>query len=439
MKLHIFQSDKGDCILLETSDKRLVLCDGGMANSMRDHVRAKLALLRKAGREIDYAYVSHIDSDHISGVLQLLEDELEWRVYDFHHENNDGGIEKPDVPRPPAIGGIWHNAFRDQVNQNQAEVKKLLAAAVPALFASSLPNLVEVGHDLQNIAVSIPEALKVSKLAAPELLDIPVNKVPGSQKPRRLLMVRQGQSSFGIGTSRWTIVGPTADELENLKKGWNTWLESAAGEKGVARVRAEIRRRMERFSSGTLTSAPFDLSGWNGIPDYEGVTAPNVASLMFMVEEDGKRILFTGDSHQDMILEGLRATGYMPDDYLHVDVLKVQHHGSEHNMDIDFARRVSADHYIFCGNGEHGNPEQTVLETVFQSRVGPKKRRALAPEAEGRTFNFWFSTRSDVLAEGSKERKVFEDREAAVKKMVQASGGRMKAFFNGNASRVLTV
>jgi hypothetical protein len=32
-------------------------------------------------------------------------------------------------------------------------------------------------------------------------------------------------------------------------------------------------------------------------------------------------------------------------------ILKVQHHGSENNMDDALAERVSADHYVFCGNG----------------------------------------------------------------------------------------
>ena len=36
------------------------------------------------GATLELVYVSHIDNDHISGVLQLLEDEAEWRVFDLH-------------------------------------------------------------------------------------------------------------------------------------------------------------------------------------------------------------------------------------------------------------------------------------------------------------------------------------------------------------------
>ena len=87
MKLRIFQSAHGDCLLLEGKDKKLVLCDGGMPSSIKSHVRGELAKLRDDERELEYVYVSHIDSDHISGVLQLLEDEVEWRVFDYQPEH----------------------------------------------------------------------------------------------------------------------------------------------------------------------------------------------------------------------------------------------------------------------------------------------------------------------------------------------------------------
>ena len=51
---------------------------------MRTHVRAELGKLRDDNRELALVYVSHIDNDHINGVLQLLEDEASWRVFDLH-------------------------------------------------------------------------------------------------------------------------------------------------------------------------------------------------------------------------------------------------------------------------------------------------------------------------------------------------------------------
>jgi len=58
------------------------------------------------------------------------------------------------------------------------------------------------------------------------------------------------------------------------------------------------------------------------------VTTPNLASLMFLAEENGKSILLTGDGHGDDILKGLAHHQALDaNERLQVDVLKVQHHG----------------------------------------------------------------------------------------------------------------
>jgi hypothetical protein len=51
-----------------------------------------------------------------------------------------------------------------------------------------------------------------------------------------------------------------------------------------------------------------------------------------------------------------------------VDLLKVPHHGSSNNLDNDFFKRIIARHYVFSGNGEHGNPERESLEMLFAAR-----------------------------------------------------------------------
>jgi beta-lactamase superfamily II metal-dependent hydrolase len=437
MNLKIFQADKGDCLLLEADSGELVLCDGGMANSMREYVRDELAALRAANRALEYVYISHIDSDHISGVLQLLNDEVEWRVFD-HHQQQGTPVKPPKAPRPPVIKGILHNAFRDQVTKNQGEIASLLAATAPSLFATAVPQLVDRAREMQDIATSIPEALKVSGLARKDALDIPVNMPPGATGPARLLVAGQKTDKFSIGSMQFTLVGPTNDELKKLRAGWQTWLRN--NKDTVKKIRTELKRRIDGFSAGTLAGSPFDLRAWNGVPDHEGVSAPNIASLMYMVEENGKRLLLTGDGQQDFILAGLERAGFLGDgEGLHLDVLKVQHHGSEHNLDAGFAHRVSARHYVFSGNGEHGNPDPSVLDFIWKSRTSAKPgTRALAAPADA-PFTFWFSTTSSAQPEDSAQRSAFEGVEAKVTELVAKSNGRMTARFNKGPSIKLAI
>lgn len=432
MKIQIFQSQKGDCLLLEADDGTRILCDGGMRDSMRGVVSHELTKLRKKGIKIAYAYVSHIDQDHIAGVLALLEDELEWRLYDFHKAKGTPKA-KPKVPRPPEIGGIWHNAFRDQVGENAGKVEDMLAASAATLLASGDTDLTALGRDFQQIALSIPEALKVSRLAATDLLGIPTNILPGATGPAKLLMLRANQQPFAVGSMQFTIVGPGKDELEALKKGWNTWLNSAEGAAGLARVRKEIKAKLDGVDNLAAVE-----TGWNGVAAYKGVTTPNIASLMFMVEDGGKRLLLTGDSQQDIILAGLEKAGFLPNGHIHLDVLKVQHHASEHNVDANFARRVSADHYIFTGNGSDGNPELSVIDLIYNSRLGKTAQRALDPAAADRKFKFWFSTTAAAQEAGSKEQKTYAAVEAHVADLVNRSNGMLSVNFNTGVSITLT-
>ena len=130
------------------------------------------------------------------------------------------------------------------------------------------------------------------------------------------------------------------------------------------------------------------------------VTPPNLASLMFLVNENGKTILMTGDGHYLDILDGLKQQKLLDaQGRLHVNVLKVQHHGSEHNIHADFCRAITADHYVFCGNGSNQfNPDLAVLQTILDSRLKPGESLL----ATGRPFKFWFSCRPSQAGDPEK-------------------------------------
>jgi hypothetical protein len=357
-------------------------------------------------------------------------------VFEYQQRVGHPGAAEPDAPRPPVIKGLLHNAFRDQIGANSKDVADLIAVAVPSLLATADPDLVGAAIALQDLGVSIPEALKVSRLAASDALDIPVNRLPGSTGQPRLLFVPDHAAAFRVGSLHFTLLGPSHDELADLKKGWVNWLR--ANQDTVRQLRRELRTRVDAFSAG-VEPQPFDLRDWNGIPDYKGVTTPNVASLLFMVEEGGRRLLLTGDSQQDLIVAGLRRAGYLGDQGLHVDVLKVQHHGSENNLDAAFARQVSARHYVFCGNGHSGNPDTRVIDHIVRSRCGTPEERALAPQAEGEDFHFWFSTTAAAQPAGNDGRAVLERLEAHVRQRAADAAGRLHLHYNEGASVVLEI
>lgn len=437
MKLRIFSSDKGDCLLLEASSGELFLSDGGMVSSMKSDVAAELGKLRDDGRALDLVCISHVDDDHIGGILELLEYEAAWRAFEFH-EHSDEPVRKPKVPRPPEIRGILHNGFRDQVTKNIGPIQNLLAASAPVFLGSAVPELVEMGEEMQQIATGVKQAIGISKLVAQNALDIPLNRPTGAAGEGQLLMAGQPGESFALGSMNFQLVGPTATELEALRKGWDDFLRLNKAD--VKAIRAEMKELIEEFSSGVSTASPFALGehSWDSI---KGVTVPNVASLVFHVEEDGKTLLLTGDGQHDIILDGLREAGLLDaNDSMHVTVLKVQHHGSKNNLSPEFARKVTADHYVFCGDGQHGNPSEKVLSDIFTARTSANaNERALSGVPANKTFHYWFSTNSAAITAGTAKQKHFKVIEKLVKTLVTKSNGKLKSHFNTAVSITLDI
>jgi beta-lactamase superfamily II metal-dependent hydrolase len=430
MQITMFQSDKGDCLLLsDAAGKTRILVDGGMPASYTAHVASALGKLRTAKKSIDLVYVSHIDQDHIGGVLRMLDDEVLWRVHEHQKKNGNPGHKAPTAPRPPAIGGIWHNAFHDTFNKNAAPIEQALAAMAPVLSGAALEKLREAGRLQGDLSTSIKEAIQVSRRIGPKQLGIKLNALPGQAGAAKLLMVRGGQQPVKLGDFRITIIGPTAPHLEKLREDWKTWLESVKGKKALGEIRAKAREDEKQLGAGDLGRllAVMTLQA-EAFGDPGSVTPPNLASLMLLVEEAGKSILLTGDARWDQIVDGLERTGRLqPGKTLSVDVVKVPHHGSEHNIkETTLLDRVIGSDYVFCGDGFRGNPEISVIKLMVKHRL----------KAPGK-FKFWFNSSEAVLT-NPERRSHMRTVQQTVRTLAKNSGGRMTFKFleTGSSLRV---
>lgn len=427
MRLRAFQSDKGDCLLLTSKDGKRVLIDGGMRDSYREHVAASLGRLASAGESLDLVYVSHIDQDHTLGVLQLLDDTVAWRVRDFQHRSGNRDYPDPSCSKPPKITALWHNAFHDQVGRNAGTIRDMLAATASVLEAGQRVKDRTLAQSQRDLATGAAEGLEISSRVSPEQLDIPVNREFGG----KLAFVRDGQDPVALGKLRLTVIGPFEEDLGALRREWNKWLRE---HKAVLdRLRERMRLDAERLGTGGVERfrAAIALRA-KELGDRSRVTVPNLASLMLLAEEDGKTVLLTGDGHADDILKGLEHAGRLDGSGLHVTVLKVQHHGSEHNIHAEFCRRITADHYVFCANGSDENPDLAAVEAIVDSRLRPGSRRSSNPYVE-RRFKFWFNSSSEATTH-EENRRHMKDVERLVASRAERSEGRMRYSFLGDDS-----
>ncbi len=440
MKLTVFQSDKGDCLLLTGADGRMILVDGGMGASYTRHVAPALGQLRDSGQALDVVYVSHTDQDHISGVLRMMDDEVAWRIYDFAQDKGNTHKKPPKSVRPPEVKAIWHNAFHEVQKENAGEIEDMLAASATILSGAENASIRELAAQQSELATSIAEAIQLSRRIGGEQLGIPLN-APAKGK---LMMVRSSPtSSIKVGGMRFSIIGPSADDLRIYREKWNKWLadnkdrvtsiqkrsDEDASKFGALEI-ADIMlpklleaEELSRLRLPELTTAQFKLG------DREAVTEANLASLMFFVKEGAKTLLLTGDGHHEDIVKGLKHIKKLKGaGGIHVNVLKVQHHGSEHNLDEEFCRTVTADHYVFCGNGEHANPDLRVIKALADSRLSDDPAIRSGNKQAGDPFKFWFNS-SEKATEQTSAKTHMRKAESLVHNFAQGSNGQMSYFF----------
>src|SRR5690349_6316663 len=103
-QLEAVQANDGDCLLLHydsAGKPGLILIDGGSKGVYRNYLKKRLEELRGQKRVLDIrlAMVSHIDADHITGILDMSKELAESQV--------DG------QPLPYRIRSLWHNSFQN--------------------------------------------------------------------------------------------------------------------------------------------------------------------------------------------------------------------------------------------------------------------------------------------------------------------------------------
>jgi len=349
--LDVRRARKGDCFLLhfgQENEPGLVMIDGGPKDVYKPQLKPRIEQIRRARGlseqeplEVELLMISHIDDDHIQGILDMTREMIVTKnsrqpqlvnILRFWHNSFDAIIGK----KPQELTSAFKSQFGiaglegDLSDAKAAEVEEEASPELTeqGVVADSLKVLssVEQGYRLRNDSTN---------------LGFP----PNSEFEGKLLMAQEHGKRIEIGQGlTFTVVGPMEPELQALYEKHNKWLEDLQKEK---------------------KSPPKVLAA------YVDPSITNLSSIVILAQASDKRMLLTGDARGDKILQGLQLAGLLGADKtsrINVDVLKVPHHGSSNNLDQDFFERITAKHYVFSGNGEHGNPERETLQMLLDAR-----------------------------------------------------------------------
>ena len=328
--LDVRRARKGDCLLLHYGSKTepgLALIDGGPSNVYQPHLKPRLDQIRKARKlaasaplQVDFLMVSHIDDDHIKGILELTKELVE-----------------AAGPPPLKISGLWHNTFDDIIGNNPDRLKAAVTAAFGTASLSGDGEEIDgLNPDVAKIFASVGQGFRLRDDA--RALKLRVNP----QFKGKLIIARKKGKQIDMGKGlKFKVIGPMNDEVLALQQAHDDFLE-----------------KQQKASESSLAA-------------FADKSVANLSSLVVLAEVGDRSILLTGDARGDKVLEGLELVGLLTNDEkstIHVDVLKCPHHGSNRNVEPIFFRRITADHYVFSGNGEHGNPERETLEMLWAER-----------------------------------------------------------------------
>ncbi len=325
--LEALRAKHGDALLLHygTEDKpRLAVIDGGPGGVYADAVKPRLMEIREERGlededplEIELMMVSHLDADHITGILELMRG-----LRDLTDKKK---------PLPWKIARFWHNAFEDLTASDDTTVASVDSGLSPASVGGLL------GFEGSSLLASVGQGRELRDLVKRFGLD-------GNKPFKSIVKYPHAKNPVSLPGLELTVIGPDEQNLQKLQEDWDKKVKALLEKKDKA-AKAELAAYVDR-------------------------SVYNLSSIVVLAEADGKTMLLTGDARGDYTLTALRGAGLLKDGTpLEVDLLKLPHHGSDRNVDQDYFDNLRASHYVISADGKYTNPDVATLEMIANSRT----------------------------------------------------------------------
>ena len=339
-RIEMLPAAHGDCLWIEYGSGHTVhriLIDGGPAHTYPS-LRERILHLPADERHFELLVITHIDADHIEGVIRLLRDA----------ETLNCQFER-----------IWFNG-RDQLNQVPDPAGESLGALQGEMLGMLIAEYEKrVGKKVWNR--DLPEQLAAINRANGELPKVTLN-----------------------GECCLTLLSPDYERLLELKDNWGDELRKAhvtSGDLDMLKLKLEAARNLrplgdvlgaedEECIEGFELPATDDsdllydfgdvLGGGGGEPGanaaFGGDTSKaNGSSIALLLEYPKDRpkvsFLLAGDAWPEVLTVSINTMLSNPDKRLKLTGLKLPHHGSVANISEELLVRLSCKHYLVSTSG----------------------------------------------------------------------------------------
>lgn len=359
MEIKILPANNGDCIIVYSDDRAIVI-DGGYGFTYTNFLKPELEGFVSQGGHVSLLVVTHIDKDHISGIIKMLREQQQVHTVDIHN--------------------IWHNSYRHLQNTDM-------------IIVSDIEEDVNV-HDIcieGGKGIQDANAFQGSTLASLILK----SGIAWNSQFKGNAVNTDTRQEVDIEGFSINLLSPNTNCLEELKIEWYTELFK----KGILQTSHSSEYWDDAFEFLLSKDKPafisrrrnagsvFDIENLLKTKYVPDTSVTNISSIAFVLEYEGKRILFLGDSASETIVEQLKKI--YPDAQCPIwfDMVKLAHHGSFYNSSPEFFNLVDSDKWVISTDGStYDHPDQETLAHIIAST---RERR--------RTIYFNYSLQKAVL------------------------------------------
>jgi len=305
LRIEMLLAGHGDCLWIEYGDPtvpRRVLIDGGAAGTYKRALRKRLRSLSEKDRRFELLVVTHIDADHITGILDLLED-------------REMGFQAKD---------IWFNGYRHLPDEMPETLGPVQGERLTDLLVK--PGVTWNGE------------FEKSAVVVPQDGDLPRVDLEGG-----LIL---------------TLLSPTTGKLADLKPVWDKEVRKAGLDPSQPRP-----GEVESPEGFELLGAP-DVQALAAEPFSEDTAEANGSSIAMLAEFEGRRVLLTGDAHPGVLTASIKRLA--GGGRLAVDACKLPHHGSKANVSRQFLQALDCRKWLFSTSGAHfRHPDRQAVARVI--------------------------------------------------------------------------
>ena len=347
-----FKAENGDAFLIKFDNGQNILIDMGMPITYETEIKQELINLNNQGKKIDLLIISHIDEDHIGGVIKFLE------------ENKDNEIIE--------ISEIWHNSYK-HLQFEKAKVSELKEDTFSILKSIIKQNqTTDLLNGVQNI--SCKQGSSVASLIYK--YDYPWNTTFANSA-----IFIENKSEVIIGDLKFIFLSPNQEKLKKLS---NKWLKELSKKKYSFEISDEeifddafefymkFLRDEDIKISSISSKKSLNFEELSEIEEKDN-SVTNGSSLAFIIEYKDKKLLFLGDSHEDVVFDSLAKL--KDKDYgLKFDLMKVSHHGSNKNISNRLINLITCNKFLFSTDGlSHNHPNLEAISKIVVNNIESKK------------------------------------------------------------------